>query len=133
MCPTNLALFILRLDTHYADSQLISFTLIDIFSWLGGQEVTLQTAVREVPGFYVCFFVVLLSFYLFLFKTHYLSWHFVIPFAMLINLVYLTYENLWPKGYQDTPSIREKWNNTSNETFLYILESILHDRFYHFS
>jgi len=58
--------------------QLNSLTSLDVFNWLCGQEVTLQTAVWEVPGsitgsgkdFYVCFFVLLLlCFYFFVQNT----------------------------------------------------------------
>jgi len=49
--------------------QLNSFTAIDMFCWLSGREVTLQTSVHKVLGsipgsskdFYVCFFVVVFS------------------------------------------------------------------------
>jgi len=45
--PLNLPLFIIRPITL---KQLNSLTSIDTFSCLGDREVTLQTAVREVPG-----------------------------------------------------------------------------------
>ena len=49
---------------------LNSLTAIDLFSWLGGREVTIQTAVEKVsdsiPGsskdVYVCFFVFVIIF-----------------------------------------------------------------------
>jgi len=62
--------------------------------------VTHPLWVQEVPslipgsgkGFYVSYFaLLLLCFYFFVKKPHYLSQKFAIPFTMLIYLVYLTY------------------------------------------
>ena len=41
-------------------------------------------------------------FYFFCPKTHYLSQHFAISFAVLIYSVYLTYCKICDKGYKDT-------------------------------
>ena len=80
--------------------QLNGLTAIATVSWLGGALVTHPLWVQEVPGsipgsskgFYVSFFaLLLLCFYFFCQKTHYLSHKFAIPFTMLIYLVYLTY------------------------------------------
>jgi len=66
--------------------QLKSLTSIDIFSCLGGLEVTHKTAVRKfkdlIPGSGkdICCCCV----FTFLSKTHYLSRNSAIPFAMLI-------------------------------------------------
>jgi len=83
-----------------ASKQLNSLTTIDTLSWLGGAVVTHPLWVQDVPGsipgsdkgFYVWFFVLLLlCFYFFVQKAHYLSKKFAIPFTMLIYLVVLTY------------------------------------------
>jgi len=62
VCPAIMALFMFRTITL---KQFDNLTAITTFNLLGGQEVTLQTAVQEVPGsipgsgkdFYVCSFV----------------------------------------------------------------------------
>ena len=50
------------------------------------------------------FALLLLCFYFFLSKTHYLSQKYAIPFTMLIYLVYLTYCKICDRleGYKDT-------------------------------
>ena len=93
-----------------ASKQLNSLTTIDTTSWLAGAVVTHSIRVQEVPGsipgsgkaFYIWFFVVVVVF--FCPKTHYLSQHFAILFAMLIYLVYLTYCKICDRlqGYKDT-------------------------------
>jgi len=78
-----------------ASKQLNSLTTIDIHSWLGGAVVTHPLWMQEVPGsisgsgtgFYVSFFVLLLVCFPYCPKTCYLSQN----FAMVIDLVYLTY------------------------------------------
>jgi len=92
-----LCLFTFRL---IASEQLNGLTTIDTLSWLVGAVVTHPLWVQEVlgsipgsgKGFYVWFCVLLLlCFYFFCPKTHYLLQKFVSPFTMLIYLVYLTY------------------------------------------
>ena len=93
-----------------ASKQLNSLTTIVPFSWLGDAH---SLWVREVPGsisgsgkgFYVWFlFCFVYVFWPLCPKTHYLSQHFTISFAILIYLVYLTYCNICDrlKRYKDT-------------------------------
>ena len=87
-----------------ASKQLNGLTTIDTVSWFGGAVVTHPLCVQAVPGsipgsakgFYVSFFalLLLLCFYFFVKKTHYLSQKFAIPFTMLIYLVYITYRKI---------------------------------------
>jgi len=107
--PPNSALFIpVR---PIASKQLNSSTSIVTFSWPSGAVVTHPLWLREVPGsipgsdkyLYVWFFV-LLCFYFFCPKKHYLSQNVAISFAMLIYIAYLTFWKMCDLllGYKDT-------------------------------
>jgi len=95
-----------------ASKKLNSLTTINALSWLGGAVVTHPLWVQEVPGsipgsgkgFYVWFFVLLLLYFYFFVKTHYLSQKFAIPFIILIYLVYLRYCKVYDRlyWYKDT-------------------------------
>jgi len=88
-----------------ASKQLFKMAWLQLIniSWPGGAVVTRPIWVQGVPrlipgsgkGFYIWFFVLLLlCFYFFLSKTHYLSQKFAISFTMLIYLVCLTYSKI---------------------------------------
>jgi len=74
--------------------KLNSWTSLDMFSCLGGPEVTHTTGSRAVPGSipsfgkdcYVGFSVLLMCLYFFWAKTHYLSRKFVISFAIYFTI-----------------------------------------------
>jgi len=86
-------------STHYVATVKYSLTLIHMFSWLGGREVTLQTAVQEVPGSipdygmdcYVCLFCVFLLFCVFFVQKALFTYILQSIFAMLIHSVYALY------------------------------------------
>jgi len=81
--------------------QFHTLTAIYTFSWLGDREVTLQTAMKEVPVrspflarmfmfTFFCFVVIVV----FLFVKTLLTWNIAIPFAMSIHFVSFTYCNI---------------------------------------
>jgi len=123
--PANLAVRIYVLPITL--KQLNGLTSIDRFSCLGGQEVTLQTGMREVTGsnpgvgkeFYVCFFVLLL-----LFCPKIIIYVFFAYFEMLMHLRNLTYcKIIWVSRY--IPSIfndkKTLYQTLQNEPRLNIL------------
>ena len=96
-----------------ASKWLNNLTTIDTLSWLGGAEVMYPLWVWKVPGsipgsgkgFDVRFFL-FCCFCAFIFcpKPHDLLQNFAIPFAMLLDLVYLLYCKICDRlqGYKDT-------------------------------
>jgi len=90
-------------STHYVATVKYSLTLIHMFSWLGGREVTLKTAVQEVPGSvpdygmdcYVCFFVFLL-FCVFLCPKSIIYIYFAIHFCNVNSFsIRIILQNVW--------------------------------------